>query len=106
MTGESDRRFIEGRRREDGGQVTSDASPSRQSGLRLHNLERELERHGDELRDILQLTLYLTEMDADEQVDRTDEQYCDDAFLRCTTVSVCKLLGGSAVPIDAVVAVE
>jgi 2-iminobutanoate/2-iminopropanoate deaminase len=105
-TGESDLRFIERQLPEDGDQMASDASPIRRLELCLHNLERELEHHGNELGDILQLTLYLTEMNAYEQANSTYEQCFDEEYSICTTVGVCELLGGAAVPINTAAAVE
>ena len=55
---------------------------------------------------MLQVTLYLVDMDAYEEVNETYEQYFEETYPARTTVGVCDLLGGSAVTVDAVVAVE
>ena len=52
--------------------------------------------------DVFQLTLYLAEMDAYEQVNSTYEQYFKETYPARITVGVCELLGGAAVTIDAV----
>ena len=105
-TGDPDLLFVEGQLPEDGGEVASGEPPSRQLELCLQNLHRELERHGRGKDDVLQLTLYLTDMDAYERVNETYEQYFDEAYPARTTVGVCELLGGAAVTVDAVVTVE
>ncbi|MFC4451142.1 MULTISPECIES: RidA family protein [Halorussus] len=105
-TGESDLLFIEGQLPEDGDRVMSDEPPTRQLERCLQNLESQLERHSREMNDVLQLTLYLAEMDAYEQVNDTYEQYFDETYPARTTVGVCELLGGAAVTVDAVVAIE
>ncbi|MFC4408282.1 RidA family protein [Haloarchaeobius iranensis] len=56
--------------------------------------------------DVLQLTLYLAEMDAYQRVNDTYEHYFDEAYPARTTVGVCELLGGAAVTVDSVVAME
>jgi 2-iminobutanoate/2-iminopropanoate deaminase len=105
-TGDSDLLFIEGQLPVDGDQVASDAPPARQLELCLGCLETRLERRGKELRDILQLTLYLADMDAYERVNDTYEQYFDETYPARTTVGVCELLGGATVTVNAVVAIE
>ena len=105
-TGDSDLLFVEGQLPEDNGQVVSEESPARQLELCFQNLEIQLDRHGKETRDVLQLTLYLAEMDAYEQVNASYEQYFDETYPARTTVGVCELLGGAVVTIDAVVALE
>ena len=105
-TGDSDLLFIEGKLPEEGDRIASDASPTRQLELALRNLETELKRYGRDINDVFQLTLYLAEMDAYEQVNSTYEQYFEETYPARTTVGVCELLGGAAVTIDAVVAVE
>ena len=105
-TGDSDLLFIEGQLPEEGDRIASDVSPTRQLDLTLRNLETELERHGKDMNNVLQLTLYLAEMEAYEQVNSTYEQYFEETYPARTTVGVCELLGGAAVTIDAVVAVE
>jgi 2-iminobutanoate/2-iminopropanoate deaminase len=105
-TGDSDLLFIEGQLPEDGDRIASDASPVRQLELCLGNLETQLERHGKEMSDVLQLTLYLAEMDAYERVNDTYEQYFDKTYPARTTIGVCELLGDAAVTVDAVVAIE
>ncbi|MFC4407859.1 RidA family protein [Haloarchaeobius iranensis] len=105
-TGDSDLLFIEGQLPEEGDRIASDASPERQLDLCLQNLETELERQGKEMSDVLQLTLYLAEMDAYERVNDTYKQYFEETFPARTTVGVCELLGDATVTVDAVVAIE
>lgn len=105
-TGDSDLLFIEGQLPEHGERVASNESPSRQLKLCLQSLETQLHRHGQELDNVLQLTLYLAEMDAYERVNETYERYFDETYPARTTVGVCELLGGAAVTVDAVIAVE
>ena len=78
--GDSDLRFIEGQLPEEGDRIASDASPTRQLELALRNLETELKRYGRDINDVFQLTLYLAEMDAYEQVDNTYEQYFEETY--------------------------
>jgi 2-iminobutanoate/2-iminopropanoate deaminase len=105
-TGESDLLFIESQLPESSDGIASDESPARQLELCMQSLATQVQHHGKELGDILQLTLYLTEMDAYDDVNDTYEQYFDDGYPARTTVGVCELLGGAAVTIDAIVAVE
>lgn len=105
-TGDSDLLFIEGQLPADGDRIVSNEPPARQVERCLQNLEAKLERHGKELGDVLQLTLYLAEMDAYERVNDAYEQYFDETYPARTTVGVCELLGGAAVTVDAVVAIE
>ena len=78
----------------------------RQFGLRSEGLEARLERRGTAIDDGLQLILHLAEIDAYERVNDTCEQYFDEAYPARTAVGVHELLGGAAVTVDAVVAVE
>lgn len=105
-TGDSDLLFIEGQLPEDGDWIASNERPARQMERCLENLETQLQRHGKGLSDVLKLTLYLAEMDAYERVNDTYEQYFDETYPARTTVGVCELLGGAAVTVDAVVAIE
>ena len=105
-TGDSDLLFIEGQLPKDGDRIESGASPARQLELCLESLETHLERNGKGMSDALQLTLYLAEMDAYEQVNDTYEQYFDETYPARTTIGVCELLGDAAVTVDAVVAIE
>ncbi|WP_114578442.1 RidA family protein [Saliphagus sp. LR7] len=105
-TGNSDLRFIEGQLPEHEGQVESDESPSQQLELALQNLEVKLNQRGQGMDDVLQLTLYLADMDAYESVNEAYKQYFNDTRPARTTVGVCELLGGAAVTVDAVVALE
>ena len=105
-TGDSDLRFIEGQLPEHEGQVESDESPAQQLELALQNLETQLNQRGQELDDVLQITLYLTDMDAYESVNETYERYFEDTYPARTTVGAYELLGGAAVTINAVAALE
>lgn len=105
-TGDSDLLFVEGQLPERDGDVASGEPPSRQLEICLERLRAELDRHGREPADVLQLTLYLTDLDAYERVDETYREFFDDAHPSRTTVGVSELLGGAAVTVDAVVAVE
>lgn len=105
-TGESDLLFIEGQLPEDGDRIASDEPPAHQLEICLKNLEAQVQRHGKDLSNILQLTLYLTEMDAYEQVNGVYEQYFDGTYPARTTVGVCELLGGAEVALNAVIAIE
>ena len=105
-TGDSDLRFIEGQLPEHEGRVESDESPAQQLELALQNLETQLHQHGQGMEDVLQLTLYLADMDAYEAVNETYERYFEDTYPARTTVGACELLGGAAVTVDAVVALE
>jgi 2-iminobutanoate/2-iminopropanoate deaminase len=105
-TDDSDLRFIEGLLPEREGRVESDESPAQQLELALQNLETQLRRRGRGMEDVLQLTLYLADMDAYESVDETYERYFEDTHPARTTVGACELLGGAAVTVDAVVALE
>ena len=104
--GDSDLRFIEGQLPEHEGQVESDKSPAQQLELALQNLEVELNQRGQGMDDVLQLTLYLTDMDAYESVNETYERHFEDTYPTRTTVGACELLGGAAVTVDAVAALE
>ena len=105
-TGESDLLFVEGQLPEDDDRVLSDAPPAEQLERCLGNLDAQLERHGSDRSDVLQLTLYLADLDAYETVNDAYESYFDDAYPARTTVGVSELLGGAAVTVDAVVALE
>lgn len=105
-TGDSDLLFIEGQLPEDGDRIASDTSPVRQLELCLGNLETQLKRHGKEMSGVLQLTLYLAEMEAYERVNDAYEQHFDETYPARTTFGVCELLGDTAVTVDAVVAIE
>ncbi|QRV13524.1 RidA family protein [Haloterrigena salifodinae] len=105
-TGSSDLLFVEGQLPESDGRLRADEPPSRQLERCLANLESELERRGRTADDVLKLTLYLAEMDAYEDVDETYQSYFDETHPARTTVGVCDLLGGAAVTVDAVVAIE
>lgn len=105
-TSNSDLLFIEGQLPESDGKVAHDESPSRQLELCLENLEAELARQRRDTVDILQLTLYLADMDAYESVNQTYKQFFDGTYPARSTVGVCELLGGATVTVDAVVAVE
>ena len=56
--------------------------------------------------DVLQLTLYLTDMDAYESVNETYERYFEDTYPTRTTVGACELLGGATVTANAAAALE
>ena len=99
-------RFIEGQLPEHEGRIESDESPAQQLELALQNLETKLNQRGQEMDDVLQLTLYLTDMDAYESVNETYERYFEDTYPARTTVGACELLGGAAVTVDAVAALE
>jgi 2-iminobutanoate/2-iminopropanoate deaminase len=103
---DSNLRFIEGELPEHEGQVESDESPAQQLELALQNLETTLNQRGQGMDDVLQLTLYLTDMDAYESVNETYERYFEDTYPARTTVGACELLGGAAVTVDAVAALE
>ena len=105
-TGNSDLRFIEGQLPEHEGQVESDEPPAQQLELALQNLETQLNQHGQGMDDVLQLTLYLADMDAYEQVNETYERYFEETYPARTTVGASELLGGAAVTVNAVVAIE
>ena len=105
-TGDSDLRFIEGQLPEHEGRVESDESPAQQLELALRNLEVELNQRGQGMDDVLQLTLYLTDMDACESVNETYERYFEDTYPTRTTVGACELLGGATVTADAAAALE
>lgn len=105
-TGDSDLRFIEGQLPEHEGRVESDKSPAQQLELALQNLEAKLNQRGQGMDDVFQLTLYLTDMDAYESVNETYERYFEDTYPARTTVGACELLGGAAVTVDAVAALE
>ena len=105
-TGDSDLRFIEGQLPEHNGQVESDEPPAQQLELALQNLETQLNQHGQGIDDVLQLTLYLADMDAYEQVNETYERYFEETYPARTTVGASELLGGAAVTVNAVVAIE
>ncbi|WP_049894339.1 RidA family protein [Salinarchaeum sp. Harcht-Bsk1] len=104
-TGESDLCFVEGQLPEDGDGVVDDP-PAKQLERCLQNLDAQLDRHGRDPSDVLQLTLYLTDLDAYEEVNDAYEAYFDDTYPARTTVGVSELLGGAAVTVDAVVALE
>jgi 2-iminobutanoate/2-iminopropanoate deaminase len=103
---DSNLRFIEGQLPEHEGRVESDESPAQQLELVLQNLEAKLNQRGQGMDDVLQLTLYLADMDAYESVNETYERYFDDTYPARTTVGACELLGGAAVTVDAVAALE
>ncbi|MFC4452017.1 RidA family protein [Halorussus aquaticus] len=105
-TGDSDLLFVEGQLPERDGTVESEDSASKQLERCLENLESVLTQHGRTAENVLQVTLYLADMDAYEQVNETYEQYFEETYPARTTVGVCDLLGGAAVTVDAVVAVE
>lgn len=105
-TGESDLLFVEGQLPEREGTVRADESASEQLALCLENLESVLARRGQSLEDVLQLTLYLADMDSYERVNETYERYFGETRPARTTVGVSDLLGGASVTVDAVVAVE
>lgn len=105
-TGESDLLFVEGQLPEDEDGLASDESPTRQLELCLRNLDAALERHGKDSTDVLQVTMYLADMDAYDAVNDTYQAYFDEPYPARTTLGVCELLGGAGVTIDAVVALE
>lgn len=106
-TGDSDLLFVEGQLPEaDGGRIRGDEPPAKQLERCLANLESRLDRHGKDASDVLKLTLYLAEMDTYEDVNDTYEAYFDETYPARTTVGVSELLGGAAVTVDAIVALE
>ncbi|WP_049997064.1 RidA family protein [Halococcus sediminicola] len=105
-TGDSDLCFIEGQLPEHEGRVESNESPAQQLELALQNLETQLNQHGQGMDDVLQLTLYLADMDAYESVNETYGRYFEEPYPARTTVGACELLGGAAVTVDAVAALE
>lgn len=105
-TGDSDLRFIEGQLPKHEGQIESDEPPAQQLELALQNLETQLNQHGQGMGDVLQMTLYLVDMDAYESVNEIYERYFENTYPARTTVGACELLGGAAVTVDAVVALE
>lgn len=105
-TGDSDLRFIEGQLPEHEGRVESDESPAQQLELALQNLEAKLNQRGQGMDDVLQLTLYLADMDAYESVNETYERYFQEPYPARTTIGACELLGGAAVTVNAVTALE
>ncbi|MBZ6496310.1 RidA family protein [Natrinema longum] len=105
-TGSSDLLFLEGTLPEQDGEVARTEPPSRQLEICLENLEAELRRYGKDPSHVLQLTLYLADMDAYRSVNETYEEFFDETQPARTTVGVCELLGGAAVTIDGVVAIE
>lgn len=62
-TGDSDLLFIEGQLPDQNGAVSNDASASKQLELCLENLESVLAQRGHTVDDVLQITLYLADMD-------------------------------------------
>lgn len=76
--GSSDLLFLEGQLPEQDGEVARSKSPPQQLEICLENLEAALSRHGRELADVLQLTLYLADMELDEQVNEAYEQVFDE----------------------------
>lgn len=105
-TGSSDLLFLEGQLPEQDEEVVRSESPPQQLEICLENLEVALSRHGRELADVLQLTLYLADMESYEQVNEAYERVFDETCPARTTVGVCNLLGGAAVSVDAVVPIE
>lgn len=105
-TGSSDLVFIEGLLPEQDGEVARSEPPSRQLEICLQKLEAELNRYGKDPSHVLQLTLYLADMDAYEDVNDTYKQFFDKTCPARTTVGVCELLGGAAVTVDGVIAIE
>lgn len=105
-TGDSDLLFVEGQLPKQNGTVSNDAPASKQLELCLENLKSVLAQHGHTVDDVLQITLYLADMDTYEQVNETYEQYFDETYPARTTIGVCELLGGATVTIDAVVTIE
>lgn len=104
--GESDLLFVKGQLPEDGDRIASDESPARQLKRCLNSLESQVRRHGATMEDVLKVTLYLADMDAYEPVNEAYEAGWEASYPARTTVGVCELLGGAAVTIDAVVAIE
>lgn len=105
-TGDSDLLFVEGQLPERDGNVRADEPAPTQLAYCLENLRCVLAEHGLSVEDVLQVTLYLADMDAYDQVNERYERFFEGTYPARTTVSVCDLLGGAAVTLDAVVAVE
>lgn len=104
--GSSDLRFLEGQLPMDGDRVASEEPPSQQLERCLEQLETALVAHNRTLEDVLQMTLYLTDMDSYDAVNETYERYFDDPYPARTTVGVSELLGNAAVTVDAIAAVD
>ncbi|GAB3030883.1 RidA family protein [Natronobiforma cellulositropha] len=105
-TGDSDLLFVEGQLPESNGEVQNHASPAEQMSLCLDGLETELTEHGSALTDVLQVTLYVSDMDSYREMNDTYETYFPTESPARTTVGVCSLLEGASVTLDAVVAIE
>ncbi len=74
--------------------------------LCLNNLEVKLTDQGRSPDDVLQITIYVADMDAYDEMNAVYEQHFQDVYPARTTVGVCDLLGGASVTLEAVVAVE
>ncbi|WP_455449967.1 RidA family protein [Natrinema thermotolerans] len=105
-TGSSDLVFLEGLLPERDGEVARREPPSRQLEICLQTLKAELDRYGKDPSDVIQLTVYLTDMDAYGEINDTYEQFFETTCPARTTVGVCELLGGAAVTVDGVIAIE
>lgn len=81
-------------------------SPAEQAELCLDSLTATLAQRGCSTEDVLQVSLYLTDLDAYEDVNAAYERYFAEPYPARTTLGVSELLGGASVQLDAVVAVE
>jgi enamine deaminase RidA (YjgF/YER057c/UK114 family) len=85
---DSNLRFIEGQLPEHEGRVESDESPAQQLELVLQNLEAKLNQRGQGMDNVLQLTLYLADMDAYESINETYERYFDATSVTAAALTV------------------
>ncbi|ELY87359.1 endoribonuclease L-PSP [Natrialba hulunbeirensis JCM 10989] len=105
-TGDSDLLFVEGQLPERDGTVQHHLTAPEQLERCLATLESKLAAHGSELEGILQVTIYVTDMDSYDEINAVYERHFQEPYPSRTTVGVCDLLGGAAVTLDAVVALE
>ncbi|ELY98999.1 endoribonuclease L-PSP [Natrialba chahannaoensis JCM 10990] len=105
-TGDSDLLFVEGQLPKRDGEIQRHLTAPEQMELCLTTLESTLAAHGRELDAVLQVTIYITDMDSYDEINAVYEQHFQDTYPARTTVGVCDLLGGASATLDAVVALE
>ncbi|NGM70359.1 RidA family protein [Natronolimnobius sp. AArcel1] len=102
MTGESDLVFVEGKLPVGEGEVQNELPIEQQTGLCLERLDEELSHHDLGLNDVLETTMYLSELDSYEEANEAYIQYFESLYPARTTIGVAELLGGAGIMVRAI----
>jgi 2-iminobutanoate/2-iminopropanoate deaminase len=105
-TGEADLLFLEGQLPTVDGVVDTDQSAAEQMERCLVNLRTALNAHNRTLDDVLKVTGYLTTPGQYESVNEVYRDAFDERLPARAVVGVSELLGGAAIQLEAVAAIE